>query len=222
MSPVWIIIFAGGLAIVTWIFLWSRQRQQIGYIQEAVDQGLSPMQLSTSGDAILVSTESGQLIYVNEPARRWLGLNGGAPSLEYVAQLAQPSDSFLDLLTSEGQASFQLGKRWVEASSYYVPTDTGRNIVIRLRELSTGTTTPGSLDLNKSIEVINEIGQMVNASMGMEQVLQLLLTIIMKAVPASAGEICLWDEGESVLHQRGWVGDTAYLLELAEDLELEE
>jgi hypothetical protein len=215
ISVVPIIIAAGGVAIIAWIYFWSRQRGQLGHIP-TIEEPPQELTLAANEDAILVSTERGQVIYANESARRWLGMNGGDPDLEYIVQLAQPTDSLLELFAAEGQASFQLGKRWVEASSHLVPAGNERRMVIRMRELSAAASHPEALNLNAAMAVINEIGQTANASMGIEQVLQILLTIVSKAVPADAGEICLWEEKEQALYQRGWIGDTSYLLAMAE------
>ncbi len=209
-------LLVGGLVIILGLLLWSRQRQAPGDVLAAdAPVGIDPA-LASNEDAVLVSREHGQLIYVNDRARRWVGLNGGDPNLEYIAQLAQPADSFLELFLREGQASFKLGSRWVEASSHTIPSGTERRTVVIMRELTAGTSSPELLDLSLAMAIINEIGEMVNASMSIEQVLQTLLTIVMKAIPASAGEICLWEEDTRTLRPRGWVGDAQYLLALAE------
>jgi len=210
-----LILFVGGLIIIAWIWLWSRQKRDVSSVVD-MEQALQEVSVVSNGDAVLVSREHGQLIYANEPARRWLGMNGGSPHLETVALLADPTDSFLELFAGEGQASFQFGKRWVEASSHYIPSGGETRTVVVMRELTANINHPESLDLNQAIELVNVIGETVNASMGVEQVLQTLLTIITRAIPFDAGEICLWNAEERVLYQRGWVGDAMYLIALAE------
>jgi PAS domain S-box-containing protein len=211
-----IILFLGGLVILLWLYFWTRQRQQLGLAPQVEQQIQQEVPLASSDDAVLVSRGHGQLVYVNERARRWLDLNGGEPNLEYIAQMAQPADNFLELFAGEGQSSFQLGSRWVEASSHRIPTGAEMRTVVVMRELTANTHHADVLDLNMAMAVINEIGETVNASLSVEQVLQALLAIIMKAVPADAGEICLWEPSEQVLYPRGWVGDMNYLLALSE------
>src|SRR5262249_43335566 len=155
--------------------------------------------------------EHGQVVYANELARSWLGMNGSSPHLEHIAQMAQPSDSFLELFAGEAQASFQLGMRWVEASSHRIPTGSELRTVIVMRELGSNTTNREVLDLSLAMRVINDIGEMVNASLSVEQVLQALLSIVREAIPADSGEICLWDEKQKVLEPRGYVGDALYM-----------
>ncbi len=211
------ILFLGGLVIILGLYFWSRQREELGYIPKAEQKDLQNLPLTNSDDAVLVSREPGQLVYINDRARRLLGLNGGDPNLEFIARMAQPVDSFLDLFASEGQASFQLGQRWVEASSHTIPTGGEMRRVVVMREISANTSNPESLDLSQAIRTINEIGETVNAGMGVQQVHQALLSIVMKAIPAAAGEICLWDENKKVLYPEGWVGDSGYLIKLQEN-----
>ncbi|MDX1995417.1 MAG: GAF domain-containing protein [bacterium] len=210
-----LILIVGGLIIIAWIWLWSRQRGELSSTVE-VERSLLDSPYIGSDDAVLVAREHGQLLYANDSARRWLGTNGSVPHLEAVARLAQPTDNFLELFAVEGQASFQLGNRWVEASSHRIPAGAEVRTVVVMRELTSTTNHPDALDLNQAMSLVNEIGETVNASMGVEQVLQTLLTILVKAMKFDAGEICLWDEATRALSQRAWVGDGMYVVALAE------
>lgn len=210
-----IILFLGGFVIFAWLYLWLRQRQNLGF-QPAMEQVLHDVPAFSGDDAVLVSREHGQLVYVNDRARRWLDLNGSHPSLEFVAQITKPADSFLELFAREYQTSFQLGPRWVEASSHRIPAGSEFRTVVVMRELGATTANPEALDLAEAMSIINKIGEMVNASQSVEQVLQALLTIVSESVPADAGEICLWNASEQVLYPRGWIGEATYVLKLAE------
>ena len=211
-----LLLFIGGLVIIAGLFVWSRQRQALGFIAAEDQNSAIKLPVASGDDAVLVSREHGQLVFVNENARKWLGMNGGDPSLEYIAAMAQPTDSFLELFAGQGQASFQLGSRWVEASSHSIPAGTETRTVVVMREIAGNTSHPGSLDLTLAMNVINEIGETINASMGLQQVYQALLTIVMKALPANAGEICIWDETARRVSPLGWVGESAYVIKLQE------
>jgi PAS domain S-box-containing protein len=210
-----IILFLGGAVIIAWIYLWSRQQMRQSRVLD-IDRMMQAVPAASSADAVLVSQEQGRFIYINEAARRWLDLNGGQPHLEQIARLAEPADSFLELLAGERQTSFQLGRRWVEASSHRIPNGAETHTVIVLRELTADKASGAVLDMNLAMTLINEIGETVNASMGVEQVLQSLMLIVGRAIPMDAGEICLWNEEEQALYPRGWVGDAAYVIALAE------
>lgn len=215
-----IILFVGGFVILLWLFLWSQQRQKLGYIPEA-EGNLRGDTVNFSGDggssleAVLVATERGQLIHVNDTMRRWLNIEGGVPNLEYFARFAQPTDNFLELFANTGSATLQFGSRWVEASSHTIPAGMETRVVVVLRELTSSDSTEG-YDLSKAITVVGEIGETVNAGLGMEQSLQALLSIVRKALPFDAGEITLFEELTKILNPRGWVGDVGYVLSLME------
>ena len=92
-----LLLFIGGLVIIAGLFVWSRQRQALGFISVEDHNSAIDLPVASGDDAVLVSREHGQLVFVNENARKWLGMNGGDPSLEYIAAMAQPTDSFLEL-----------------------------------------------------------------------------------------------------------------------------
>ena len=219
-----VVLFLGGLVVILWIVAWnyllSRQNQEEEHEQHPIGDMAKTLShvpgAESDTDAILVSLEHGQLIYANGSARRWLGMNGGMPHLEQVAQQTEPSDNFLELFVGERQSSFQLGKRWVEGSSHTIPTGAEKRTVVVMRELSSATSHPDSLNLSETMNIINEIGETVNAGMGVSQVLQTLLSLISSAIKFDAGEICLWDNAQNALIQQGWVGDSMYLIALAE------
>jgi GAF domain-containing protein len=210
-----LILFVGGVVVVAWIYFWTRLHRETPPSAE-VEQVLSEVPLTSSGDAVLVSRGHGQLIYANGSARTLLGMNGGDPSLEQVARLAKPTDSFLGLFAGENQSAFQLGAKWVEASSHQIPTGSETRTVVVMRELSGGTTTHDALDLSRAMALINQIGDTTNASLGIEQTLQTLLTLIKQDIAFDAGEINLKDDKTGRFNPRGWSGDSTYLISLEE------
>src|SRR5689334_7178304 len=103
-----VILSIAGLVIFLWLYFWTRQREKLGSTP-GMEQVIQSVPSASGDDAVLVSKEHGQLVYANDRARTWLGMNGSSPHLEHIAQMVQPSDSFLELFAGEGQASFQLG-----------------------------------------------------------------------------------------------------------------
>ncbi|MFW5709564.1 MAG: GAF domain-containing protein, partial [Chloroflexota bacterium] len=210
-----VVLFLGGAVVIAWIYFWSRQRRELSETID-LDTMLRNVPAAANGDALLVSEEHGRLVFANEPARQLLKVNGGQPHLEQIAQIAEPANNFLQLLVSEGQSSFQLGSRWVEASSHRIPTGNTLRTVIVMRELASNTSNPDVLNMADAMAIINDIGETVNVTLGVEQTLQAILAIVSRSIKFDAGEITLWDEVERKLVQRGWVGDTTYLLSLTE------
>ncbi len=212
-----------GALLLAGLWVWIRQREEAEADPEAarwLRQANQPADATGESSAVLVSTEHGQLVHLNGLARRWLNLNGGMPTLQDIEQQVQPADNFLSLLTGESESSFQLGSRWVQASSYTVPAVNGQRVVMVMRELegqqtSTQTESGATINISRTMRIINDIGETVEASMGVELALQVLLEILNRALPSDAGEICLWEDRKNFLEQRGWIGDTRYLLTVA-------
>ncbi|MCL4248160.1 MAG: GAF domain-containing protein [Anaerolineae bacterium] len=205
-------LLVGALALLGWLYTMLRQRAPLA--RPSDDEALLDiLGLNTADEALLVASEHGRLLHINEMARQWLNLGEGEPNVEFLAGLAEPSDSFLDLLGSEGQASFRIAGRWVDATSHRIPAGNEIRMVIVMRPVSSARE---SYDLSSAINIVSSVGEAVQIGMSVEQVLQALLTIVMRELPARAGEICLYDPSADLLVPRGWVGESNYVLALAE------
>ena len=68
-----IILFAGAVVILLWLFLWSLQRQRLGQTPE-LEAALGDLPLLSSSDAVIVASEHGQILHANETIRRWLDM----------------------------------------------------------------------------------------------------------------------------------------------------
>jgi PAS domain S-box-containing protein len=209
-----------GLLTLAGLILWVRSREAAG-ASSGVDAMLSrvPQASENTTSAVLV-TSMGALIHSNDLALNWMGMTGAEPDLEDVVGMIQPADNFFDLLTKESATSFQLNGRWVKATSHYVPAQDGARMIVVMRELvqtsQDSTDSPEQvMDVSKAMSIINDIGATVNAGMGIELALQVLLEILNRAIPSDAGEICIYDPVRKFLMQRGWIGDTRYLLTVA-------
>ncbi len=208
-----ILLLLGGIVVVAWIYLYSRQRAN-----QLAQEFLEPTNAMTQNihDAVLVATKRGRLLHANNLAVQWLNLMGGKISLEQVARIAEPSENLLRLFSGGGQSSFQIKNRWVEATSYDLVFEGQDCFVVTMRELSSNVNAPDVLNVSNAMSLINDINETVTASMGVDNAVQTILTLVRGAVDYEAAEICLWDETEKVLNQRGWVGDSRYLLLLQE------
>jgi PAS domain S-box-containing protein len=223
-----LILFIGGVIIVTWLYNWTRLQQRIrvtGSVDTIAGDLLvedsteleAQVAAHDSSDAVLVARGHGQLMYANNPARAMIGMNGGAPNLEQIARIATPSDTFLELFTEERQAAFRLGQRWVEASSHRIPGPGEIRTLVVMREINGGGNGSGdTLDFSKAMAIINQIGNTIDASIGVEQTLQTLLSIISQSIRFDGGEINLRNPQNGELSPRGWLGDSTYQIMLSE------
>ncbi|HRL10813.1 MAG TPA: GAF domain-containing protein [Aggregatilineales bacterium] len=215
-----LVLFVGGVVLVALVVFWLRQRTTETGMAAGKFAGADYANLpyASAGDAVIVSRQHGQVIYANQPARALIGMNGGDPNLEQIARQVAPADSFLELLADERQASFQLGKRWVEASSHRIPADGEMRTVIVMRELTAAASSasPDALDLSSAMGIINQIGETIDVTSGVEQTLQSLLLILKQHVDYDAAEINLLDRDQRTLEPRGYSGDSTYIVQLAE------
>lgn len=203
-----------GVLILGGFTFWLRQRERLGAVGSPPSQPDVTTVSSDAGAAVLVATEHGQLIHINDVARRWLHIESGVPDIETLATISQPVENFLGLFAGDNQSAFQLGTRWVEASSHSVPNGHVRQTVVVLREMNG--VSNAVLDVSRTMTIIKAVGELASAHMGLEQVSQVLLEILRQALPFESGELCLWDAEDKVLRPRGWSGDTRYMLAVAD------
>jgi GAF domain-containing protein/sensor histidine kinase regulating citrate/malate metabolism len=217
MAPGLIIfLLVGALALLGWVYVTVRQRSTLDSPNATDTLPQRVMRLAGKGDALLIASEHGRLLHLNETAADWLDLQSGDLNLELLAQRASPSDSFLELFAGENRSSFQIAGRWVEATSHRIPAGSDARTVVVMRAITRETQDDQRYDLSRALNIINAIGETLDASLSIEQVLQALLTITIREVPADAGEICLYDPETDMLMPRGWVGNTSYVIALAE------
>ena len=211
-----IIAITMGILTLVGLYLWTRLRQDLGNVELESQLAQGSANNEEKESAVIVMGAHGRVVHANQIARQWFQASQDIPDLEFMARQVNPPDSFLRLFAQAHESAFLLGERWIEGTSHVVPSDDGRRTMVVLRELNGHTATHDVLDLSAAISLVNQIGEYVNASMGVEQALQVLLEMLTKTIGSDAGEICLWHRDERALQQRGWVGDMQYLLAMAE------
>jgi PAS domain S-box-containing protein len=207
-----------GVLTLAGLWLWLSLKRNMPQDLSELSSGLYVSNGTENAAAMIVATPYGQVVHINDRARVWLDIQQETPDLAQIERLVQPRDNFLNLFAGETHTSFQFHNRWVEASSHYVPGADDARMVIVMRELSGATPSDeGVMSVSQAMNVIAEIGEVVDASMGMEQNLQSILNIINRVLPSDAGEISLWDEAQNYLWLRGWIGaDPSYALAISE------
>jgi len=221
MSGISLAILAMGIITIIGMVMWLNQREKYTHPQDPnFYRGGLDVKGGPQGDAhagIIVATLQGQVLHFNETALQWLAIEQHLPDLEQIVQHTQPAENFLMLFAGEAQATFRIGDRWIEATSSYVPTQNEMHIVVMMREMSDNTAlVSNKISVSNAMKLIDDIGQMVDLSRGMDNAMQLMLEILKRDIPSDAGEICLWDDKQRFLVQRGWIGDAVYLLTVAE------
>lgn len=211
-----IVMVIMGILTLVGLYVWTQSRQDLGIALDVESMIDSVPMMDEEETAVILVTPHGQLVHINDATRRMFGTNGDVPSLEYIASNIHPADNFFALFNKTAQSSFQLHDRWVSATSHTIPTDDGRRIVITMREMSSENNDGTGVDFSLAMSLIKQIGDLTNASMNIEQAAQVILDTIINEFPAIAGEICVWNNQTEAMVQRGWVGDTRYLISMAE------
>ncbi|MCU0475703.1 MAG: GAF domain-containing protein [Anaerolineae bacterium] len=208
-----VVLLLGGLVITLWLFFWTRQRSLTVDLPVVRAKGEAP-----PTEAVIVLRGLGQVEYINDTLRDWLGSFDEVPDAELIARQIQPADNFFGLLAGQPRAAFQLNGRWVEASAFDTPRDGQQYRTIILREAGTGSGTPaaGQLDFTRAFRFLNQTAEFADITAGVEPTLQALLTVLHTTIPFDGGEINLYSDDGQTLRPMAWFGDARYLVDLYE------
>jgi PAS domain S-box-containing protein len=177
-----------------------------------------PVESQAPDTAVLVVQPGGRVLFANERAQQFFGLNGEAPNLSRMAQRVRPSETFLELVAAEGRASLNIGERQVEATSLHVPADDngpGRFVIV-LRETGQLPELAAGDERNvQAMTVIADISRAINASLDPRETYEAIVTHVGRALQYSVAELTLWDEAAQVLRPVQYGGDRGYEREFA-------
>ncbi|MEP7284202.1 MAG: GAF domain-containing protein [Chloroflexota bacterium] len=210
IGPVLLAIVLGASVLVAVYFL-ARGRREDQRFVEKMPQAVVPVNLVDNDNAVIVAEGRGHLVFANGIARNWFEMNGGEPNLEMMADAVQPADAFLELFGKEGQASFRIGARRIEATSHYIPHPDNAQMVVVMKEMAMATYDKRALDPVQAMSVVSEITQTISGSLKLDQTLDSILNSIGSIVAFDAAEITLWDEDLQILRPLGQGGDIDYI-----------
>ncbi|MCC6905786.1 MAG: hypothetical protein IT326_08100, partial [Anaerolineae bacterium] len=171
-----------------------------------------PVNLTSVNDAVLVARIGGQVSYVNEVAREWFALEGGAPDLWLLSRRVSPPDAFLELFATEGQADFEIDGRSIRASSHRVAVGEAVQFIVVLREQAPLPV----LDREergspRALQALADISRTINASLIYEDTLTAVLEGIRRLVPYDAAQISLFNTEREFLQPVVRAGTPEYV-----------
>ncbi len=190
-----------GLVFFAWLYALVRQTQRSTSGEQIVTlRPVVPLNLRQSDEAVLVAGERGRIVYANETARRWFGLEGGQPDLSLMAHQVHPQDALYDLLAGAGRMSFRLGQRQLEAVSHTIPTPEGPRIIVVMREAGGERVTAYTeYDPLIALAIMAEISEMTGQNPHLENATEAVVRALEPAVTFDAAEITLWDAESETL-----------------------
>ncbi len=187
-----------GLVFFAWLFVLVRQAQRgLDAGHEALARPVVPVSLPPSNEAIIVAEGRGHIVFANEPARRWFGLDGETPSLTIMARQVRPAGTLYDLLARPGRAALRVGPRQVEAISHTIPSPDGERMVLLLRELTgDALAAPVEFDPLRALSIAEDVSRAA-ANADLPALVEAVLASLEPVITFDAAEITLADaEGD--------------------------
>ncbi len=192
----------------------SRQRQQMIGSEDPI----IPVNLASVSDAVLVARVGGQVIFANEVARQWFSLDGSQPDLWLLAQRVHPSNAFLELFATEGQATFTLDDRTIQATSHRVAVgDTAQFIVVMREQTPLPALDRDDRGSTQALKVLSEVIKSINASLELSTTLDATLSGIRRMIQHDAAQVCLWDPEQELLRPAARTGPDEYIAAIDHD-----
>lgn len=218
-----VLLIVMGVAFLGLTFILLRLTPKIQPLPRVTPPAPISEKVAAHSEAVLLIQHGGRVAYLNQAARDLFNVWEDEPSLESLARRTRPSEVFLSLCASEGQARFTLNGRFIEATSYYstlaTQTDlTHSAILISLRRpqlvldssgivASSQSATAGaegspiehSLDVStQALSTITELSQAMTCSLELNETIQTILESVERLIPSDILELNVW-EGEARL-----------------------
>ncbi len=165
------------------------------------DDELTPVNLGSANNGVLVANVGGQVTYANETARRWFELQNEEPDLWLLAQRVEPPDAFLELFAMEGQATFAIRQLKIEATSHRVNVgERSQFIVVMSEEEPLPVLDREERGSPKALQLLSEITQAMSSTLDLSETMQATLDGTQRLINFDSAQVCLWDQSSELLH----------------------
>jgi PAS domain S-box-containing protein len=199
-----------GVAFFALAFFLLRTFPRLQPIEQPVTPPPLPAGVTSISDAILLIHAGGKVVYTNQIAREWFGLLEEEPNLERLARWARPSEIFMGLCASEGQARFSLNGVFVEGTSFFLPYNGSSAVLVSLHRpqvTALGKDESGIPQVSEqAIDILSELARSMASSLDLMATLQSVLESVERLIPSNYPEITLWDADNHVLVPYRFVG----------------
>jgi PAS domain S-box-containing protein len=199
-----------GVAFFALAFFLLRTVPRLQPIEQPVTPPPLPPGMTSITDAILLIHAGGRVVFTNQIAREWFGMLEEEPNLERLARRARPSEIFMGLCASEGQARFSLNGIFVEGTSYFIPYDGSSALLVSLHRpqvTSLGKGESGATQVSEqAIDILAELTRAMASSLDLKSTLQAVLESVERLIPSDYPEITLWEADSQTLTPYRFVG----------------
>ena len=190
-----------GLWLVAWALAHVTKPEDAVNVKTAPLTPIPATEEPKSDSAVLIVTEGGKVAYIDNQAREMLNLStADFPSLDYILEHTHPEEELLKLCNSPGQATLTIGSTPVEATSYPVPYNGTKAMLIALRPF--GSLKEEKSSLGTTIQTLNlfaDLAQSVSKELDVEKVMHALARAVNRVIQTDAVRISLLDE-QGILH----------------------
>lgn len=212
MDSLGIILLITGTLVIGMVMLSghvaSRRRQRSFGSEETT----VPVKLTSVNDAVLIAQIGGRITYANDIARQWFNLENSEPDLWLLSQRVHNPEALLELFAAEGQASFFIGEREINAASHRVAIGDSAQFVVIMREKAPlPSLEKDDRGSGRALEVISEIGREINASLDLDATLSTALHSVSRLVKYDSAQVCLWNQELEILRPVARVGPQPYV-----------
>ncbi|MBP7693561.1 MAG: GAF domain-containing protein, partial [Anaerolineales bacterium] len=198
-----------GLLGLAWLGL------RLAAVQSPYAYVASPVPMPVQPDrdaALMVAQAGGRLVYLNDRARQFFGLDGQTPSSEALARQVRPSETFLELFAVPGVARLTIGARQVEATSLSLPPEPGRpaRVAVVLRETNQMPEFAADERTTQTLSVISEISRAISGSLDLPTTLDAVLANVGRLFSYEVAEVTLWEADAQALRPARVAGHREY------------
>ncbi len=186
------------VALVLGLLVWAFSRFVVSRIhppiREPVQRSFTQVQLHE--DAVLIIELGGRIRIINDNARKWFDLREGElPNIEALGRRIRPSESFLELCATEGQARFSINGKLVDAISYRIPGSVP-TILMAMRQAEMLNLAKSGQDTLSagSLKTVSEFGQSIASSLSIENTIESILINVERLVPSDFLEVKIFED----------------------------
>lgn len=217
---VWSIALGLGLLALVWFGLQMlAPRRPLVHLPSPVTLPVEP---DPDTGVVVAQQPGGRVVFANERARKFFGLNGDTPNLEAMSRRVRPTDTFLELFSTSGTARLSLGHsgQQLEATSLVIPTEVGLpgRVVVMFREagrlLEFGTTDERA---SQTLSVVAEVIRAITGQLELESLYEAILVNLGRVFPYDVAEINLWEPETQTLRPVRIAGNRDYELLVTSD-----
>ncbi|NJN43447.1 MAG: hypothetical protein HC806_01025 [Anaerolineae bacterium] len=173
----------------------------------SAEQALS-LEISNNNDAVLLVQPGGRILYANKAIQEWLNLpSDDLPNLEHLARQARPSETFLSLCATSGQARFSLQGMMVDGISYIIPHQDFSAVLLTLRRPDLTVLTQENTSISgRALDILTDLGRAMTSSLDLISTLQAILESVEHLIPSDVFEITIWNSNQNILVPYGFAG----------------